>query len=226
MTIVIVLSLFAASCSGDTIVAGGEERPTPVPAPTIPGEVIEVPVQEVAAQTVLIGVSADDTVDLHALPGLDQPLAGDITPGTPIEPLGNAFMTDDGLTWWQVRAGDLQGWIQPNIAYQGVSEDVTDRAIELTIADPFYPTSQVAINNISKAFAADEGAPEIVTVDLNETPGRGGTYTVDLLGFEDDSQIGYRLVITLREEVDSWTPISVLQYPLCSRGVSPNGLCS
>lgn len=225
VSIVIVVSLLFASCSSNTIVAGGEERPTPQPAPTIAGEVIEVEPQEVAAQVVLIGVSSDQKVAVHALPGLDQPLAGEVPPGTPIEPLGNAFETDDGLTWWQVRAGSIQGWIQPNVAYQGPSEDITEQ-VRAMIPDTDYPTALVAYTKIASLVAADEGADEVVVVSRNETERRGATSTTDLLGLQDDSQIGIRLIITVDDAAgNGWELVSIFKFPLCSRGVATDGLC-
>lgn len=204
--------------------AGDKERATTQPAPTIPGEVVEIEPQEVDAQVVLIGVSAGQQVAVHALPGLDQPLAGEVPPGTPIEPLDNAFETDDGLIWWQVRAGDIQGWIQPNVAYQGPAEDITERVRELTAGEP-YPTSLVAATKIASLVANQEGADEIVVVTREETATRGATSTTDLLGLQDDSQAGIRLIITTKDEGDGWEPVSVFAFALCNRGVGTDGLC-
>jgi len=224
VTLAVVLSLLFASCSSNTIVAGGSERPTPRPAPTIPGEVLEIEAQEVEAQVVFIGVSVQDTIDVHALPGLDQPLAGQVPPGAPLEPLGSAFQTEDGLTWWQVRAGDVQGWIQPNIAYQGPAEDITDEVLA-TAADTTYPTALVASTRVANSVAAKEGAAEVMAITRADTQTRGGTFTTDLLGVSDDAQVGFRLLITVDETSDGWVPISVFQFPLCTNGVASTGDC-
>ena len=85
VTLVTLLALVGASCGSDEVATGGELPPTPEPAPTVEGIVLEPDEPEVQAEIVFVGLSADQTVQLHALPGIDQPLAGDVAPGTRIE---------------------------------------------------------------------------------------------------------------------------------------------
>ena len=219
------LSLIAASCGADSVSTGGELPPTAAPAPTVAGEIVELEQPEVQAETVLIGVASTDTVDVHALPGIDQPLAGEVPPGTSIDPLGEAFETEDGLVWWQVRAGSIQGWIQPNIAYRGPAEDISDQALALLGAGTAFTSAEESAAAIAKTFMLDQGGTETIVVSTTESgdPVRA-TVTVDVLGFEDDSLLGYRLIVASSSNT-GWQPASVFQTSLCARGVSPDGLC-
>ena len=199
--------------------------PTPVPAPTVAGQVIELEQPEVRVEAVLIGVSSTETVMVHALPGIDQPLAGDVSPGTGIEPMGQAFETEDGLIWWQVRAGDIQGWIQPNVAYRGPAQNITDQmARDFAVQGPFE-SAEVAARAVADQIGADQGASEIIVVSTTEieTP-PSATVTVDLLDLGDDSVAGFRLIVTSREST-GWQPESIIQAVLCARGVRGDGLC-
>ena len=220
-----LISLVAAACGAETVTTGGELLPTAAPAPTVAGEVIEIEEPEVAAETVLIGVSSTETVDVHALPGINQPLAGEVPPGTSIEPLGEAFETEDGLVWWQVRAGAIQGWIQPNIAYRGPAQDITETAQALLGDAGPYDSPEASARAVAQAIADDQGGGEVIVVSTTESgdPVRA-TVTVDVLGFEDDSLLGLRLIVASSASA-GWEPASIIQATLCARGVSPDGLC-
>ena len=225
MILATVLALVGVSCGADTVATGGELLPTPVPAPTVAGQVIELPEQEVQAEVVLIGLSSTDSVDLRALPGLDQPSAGDVPPGTSIEPLGNAFETEDGLVWWQVRAGSINGWIQPNVAYRGVTQNVTEQMLSALGPDATFGSAEEAALAVAAMLAGDQGDAEIIVVSMTEIENPpSATVTVDILGGLDDSISGTRLIVA-SAAATGWQPASVIQAPLCSQGVSPEGAC-
>lgn len=220
-----MLALVAVSCGAETISSGGELAPTPRPAPTVAGQVIEVDEPEVAAETVFVGISIDDVVEVRALPGLDQPLAGDVSPGTAVEPMGQVFETEDGLVWWQVRAGTIQGWIQPSIAYRGPAVDMTDDVLADLDAAVTFGSAEDASAEIAQMMAEAEGASRVVVVNKTEIEGTGSTtITTDLLGLQDDSVLGYRVIIAAAGS-SGWRPASVIRAPLCARGVTPDGLC-
>ena len=220
--LVTVLGLIAVSCGADSVTAGGDLLPTPVPAPTVAGQTIEIEQPEFQVEPVLIGVSSSEDIMLHALPGIDQPLAGEVPPGTSIEPLDNAFETEDGLVWWQVRAGDLTGWIQPSIAYRGPSENVTEQILA-TFGDqgPFDSAEDAARAVAEHVDAGQTG--EVVVVNTIENP-PSASVTVDLLGFQDDSLLGYRFIV-VSQQTTGWQPASIIQAALCARGISAEGLC-
>lgn len=219
-----VFGLIAVSCGADSVTAGGELLPTPAPAPTVAGQTIEIEQPEFQVETVLVGVSSTEAIMLHALPGIDQPLAGDVAPGTTIEPMDNAFETEDGLIWWQVRAGDLNGWIQPNVAYRGPAENVTDDVLATFNGEGPFDSPEDAARAVAAHVGADQGSPDIVVVNTVENP-PSATVTVDLLGYQDDSLVGYRLIVASRQ-ASGWQPASIIQATLCARGVSTEGLCT
>ena len=220
-----VLGFLAAACGAETVSTGGELLPTPAPAPTLAGEVIEIEQPEIQVEAVLIGVSSSEAVMLHALPGLDQPLAGDVPAGTSIEPMGQAFETEDGLIWWQVRAGRLTGWIQPSIAYRGPAEIVTDSVLASFGDQGRFDSPEDAALAVANQIAADQDIAEIIVVSTTtiESP-PSATVTVDLLGLDDDSVLGYRLIVA-SGQATGWQPASIIQASLCARGVSAEGLC-
>jgi len=213
----------ATSCGGDPVTAGGELQPTPEPAPTLVGEVVEAPQSPVQTELIFVGVPSTEAIDIRALPGLDQPKAPEVPPGTPIEPLGRAFETDDGLVWWQVRAGITQGWIQPNVAFLGPAEDITDQVLGQIGADTRFPSADEAAAAVAATIAT--GEDEIVVVERVENQARlSVTVTSDLVSSGDDSVAGVR-VITAVNSQDGNRPVSVVQSLLCHRGVGSNGLC-
>ena len=97
--------------------------------PTVVGDVTEIEQPEIQVEAVRIGVLATETVMTHALPGMDQPRAGNVPACTSIEPTGAAFENEDRLIRWWVRAGTITGEIQPNIAYRVPTQNITDQVL-------------------------------------------------------------------------------------------------
>jgi len=229
VTLATVLSLVAMSCGTESVTSTAELLPTPAstpaPAPTVAGVVVEIEQPEIQVEAVLIGVSSSETVMVHALPGLDQPLAGDVLAGTSIEPLGEAFETEDGLIWWQVRAGAITGWIQPNIAYRGPAQNITDQVLPTFGEQGPFDSAEDAAVAVANQIAADQASLEIVVVSTTtiENP-PSATVTVDLFGFEDDSLLGLRIIVA-SGQATGWQPAQIIQTTLCARGVSADGLC-
>lgn len=220
-----VLGLVAVSCGTDSVTAGGELLPTPAPAPTVAGEIIELEQPEIQVEAVLIGVSSTETIMVHALPGIDQPLAGDVPPGTSIEPMGQAFETEDGLVWWQVRAGTIQGWIQPNVAYRGPAQNITDQVLADFADQGPFDSPEAAARSVAEQYAANQDNPEIIIVSTTTIASPpSATVTADVLSQGDDSVRGSRLIVTSREST-GWQPESIIQAALCARGVTADGLC-
>jgi hypothetical protein len=49
--------------------------------------------------------------------------------------------------------------------------------------------------------------------------------TYDVLGLEDDSVAGFRIRVEAVMDEGGYTPELVERTPLCSRGISDDGLC-
>ena len=88
-----------------------------------------------------------------------------------------------------------------------------------------YDSAQASARAIAQAIADDQGGGDVIVVATTESgePVRA-TVTVDVLGFEDDSLLGLRLIVASSAST-GWEPASVIQATLCARGVSPDGLC-
>jgi len=218
-----VLGLIAASCSAETVTSGGELPPTPEPAPTVAGIEIEVVEPEVPVEVVFVGISLQEIVEIRVKPGLEQPLVGDVPPGTNIEKMSEEFQTPDGILWWQVRAGSLQGWIQPEVAYVGPSSDVTGDILADFDTSAVFPSAQESAKVVARQVAADQGGNEVVIVRQTDA-GNGSTVTADVFGFGDDKLLGFRLLIGSSSNT-GFQPVSVTQFPLCAQGVTTTGAC-
>lgn len=226
--ILLIVTMISTACGGgEAVQAGDRILPTPEPAPTVAGQVIEVPEPEFKAETVLIGISINETLELRALPGLDQPVSGEVPAGSPIDVNGNAFETEDGVIWWEARSGNISGWMQPRIAYRGRVENITDSfggQVGVT-----YPSALALADEVARIVAADEGAQEIITVASTEVAGQfSATVTVDILTNSDDSVAGERVIVTADGRATqgaSWTLNQVLKSPLCHRGTNAAGTC-
>jgi len=220
-----VLGLLATACGGETLTVGGDFFPTPEPAPTVAGRSIEAVEPEFNAEIVFIGVPVDETIDIRALPGVNQPPAGQVPPGTRVEKMTEEFETEDGLLWWQVRAGDVQGWIQPNVAYMGPDEDITELVAPRIDSSVIYAEAEEAALVVAEAVALDQGPSDIMIVGRRDIEGQNSTtITVDILQPGDDSVIGSRLRIA-SSITSGHQPIKVLKSTLCARGVDGSGLC-
>lgn len=228
--------LVAGGCSGDDASPGGDDErtgeqrefPTPVPAPTLEGRSVELDEPVVRAEAVLIGVPVDDTVRVRALPGAEQPVAGELTADESVDLLGEAFETADGVTWWQIRRAGIQGWVErTNIALLGAPEVVTGELPAGLDESARFDSAEDAAAAVADAFLGERGADQTVVVWTASVQNAlsSATVAVDLLGVQDDSIVGYRLLVAVADS-DGWQPVSVTQLPLCARGVAPSGLCT
>lgn len=188
--------------------------------------VIEAPADSVGDPAV-IGASAQQSHEIRALPGDNQPLLGVTAPGASVGFFGDVFATEDGTVWYRVRYESFQGWIKPQVGYRGIATDVTEQAKAAIGADTPYPSAEALATAIGDVFASATGAPEATIVSKTEIESQSlSTVTVDILGLPDDAQLGYRISISADGRTGQWLTESVLQFPLCSRGVTPTGICT
>ena len=223
------LCLLLGACGGDssetTTRDPNEPFPTAIPAPEIEGESIEIPPVAVA-QPVAIGLSARQSLDVHVLPGLDQPMIGQTAASSELEFLGEVFETEDDIIWWLIRFDGLQGWVQPDVGFRGPATDVTDQVSAAIGADETFASPDELAARIGILFAEATGATETMTVDTTLAT-TSATNVIDLLGVGDaDLQFGLRLAIDATNDGSGWTARSVQQFPLCTKNVTPAGACT
>jgi len=222
----VLFCLLAASCSGnDEAGSGRQVFPTARPAPTIAGEVVEAPAGSVGELQV-IGASTQQSHEIRALPGDDKPLLGATAPGANIGFFGDVFAAEDGVVWYRVAYESFQGWIKPQVGHQGPAMDVTEQAMAAIGATTSYPSAEALATAVGDVFASAVGAPETTLVSAVNTDGTSlSTVIVDILGLADDPQLGFRIEVSADGRTGQWLAESVLQSPLCARGVTPKGTC-
>ena len=219
------LLLIAVSCGSDS--DGQAENGPPAAAPTVAGVAADLqqPESAIAAQVVLAGLEQGTSIQMRALPGIDQPVLAEIDASDQITSLDQLFETEDGVQWIQIQAVSMQGWIPDVLAFRGPTQDITDQAVA-TVGSNTFGTPEEAASFLSADLAAAQpGDSQIVVVAMTTVTGTGSTTIVtDVLGEPDDSVLGSRLTIAL-DSSDGWVPVSVVQSVLCVRGVDADGLC-
>lgn len=244
--VLVVLTLASAACSGSDgqdsstpIVDDSEEpaaadpspeplglNPAPRPAPTVPGQSVDSFDRASAGDIAIIGVSPANSLPMYALPGEQNPIVGEVAgDADDVVGLGEAFVDDDGELWWLLQSGGAQGWIKPGAAFLGARSDVTAEFGTLVGAS-VEDLAQAVADNI---VASDGPFDSVVLIEAAEiTNGFEGTATIDVVGLGDDALAGYRLLVdgsANATQGDEYALTGVTRILLCSRGLTPDGLC-
>ena len=246
VSVLSALAVLAASCSSDSTpdtdttetsatIDGLEpepELPTAEPAPTVAGNAVdvEVPEEAIASDVVIFGLDQTQRVQLRALPGADQPVVVELAPSDQIQSLEQLFETEDGAQWIQVQALGQQGWIAEEVAYRGPTQDVTEQSIASLDATTFASAEEAA-TAIGLVVAAQDGSAEVIVVGTTDVAGADSTTVIaDVVNNDvgneggDGVALGRRLTIAL-DPAREWSPVSVFQSVLCTRGVTAQGEC-
>ena len=200
-------------------------EPTPAPGGTgLPGK------EAVGPQTgdtlAVIGVAADDTLNVRDVPGTAGDVVGELDPlADDIEVTGRA-RTVDGSQWWEIEGGAVEdAWVNARyLAWLGETTDITSELEERPGAATLDELARIVAD--LRAASSEGDAPQVVVSD-GPTVGDLGEVTVDLVGFADDAIRGERLhVFAVVDEGDArFTLRTVERTLLCSRGTS-DGLCT
>jgi hypothetical protein len=172
----------------------------------------------------VVGVAADDTLNIRSGPGTSFDVVTELGPLTQdLVATGTNRQLDDGSVWAQLRAGDDTGWA--NIAFLaslGATTDVTSELGELPAAETLLALADA----VAALRAPSDPAPEVTVVAGPEVADLGEV-TVDVVGYGDDAVKGERLAIfaTPNADGESFTTRTVEATPLCARGVTDDGLC-
>lgn len=205
--------------TGDT--GGATSTTTPG---DLPGEPIEIYPYE-GDLLAVVGVAADDTLNVRTAPGTDAEVAFELEPlATDVEATGHNRSLEGEGVWAEVTDGDRRGWANVAfLAFAGATEDVTSE-----IGDPPAAETMVEIGEaVAAVRAADAPDPQVTVVD-GPTVGDLGEITVDVLGYADDAQRGERLAVFAEPNPDgeTFTTHTVEATALCARGVTADGLCT
>lgn len=206
---------------------------SPTPEADLPGEPVERPPYE-GAELDVVGVEADDTLNLRAAPGTDFDVVLELDPlATGITASGHNRSLDDGGTWAEVTVDGQAGWANTSFLLgAGQAGDITEEVI----TDPANPPAEETMTALGLTVAdivtdlragdSPEG-PEATVVDGPVVDDDRGEVTVDLIGYPDDAVAGERLHVTGHIGPDGETFITrrVESTVLCARGTTDDALC-
>ncbi|MDZ7676209.1 MAG: SH3 domain-containing protein [Acidimicrobiales bacterium] len=190
----------------------------------LPGEPIDIFPDEGAALAV-VGVAADDELNIRAGPSVDFEVIGTAGPNqTGLIATGENRQLESGAIWARIElpGGDPAGWANTAFLLQpGVVDDVTSQLYPSTDDRPTGSLEDLAFS-VADEVASDEPEPNIVISD-GPFPARGEV-AVDVIGLPDDSIGGYRLRVFAEGSGGSFTLDTVERTAFCRRGVT-DGLC-
>lgn len=201
--------------------------PTTAAPPTTdpPGEPFDfwVPIPSEGAILGVIGVEADDTLNVRSGPNITfgvieelAPTAGGFT-GT-----GKGWQLPSGSVWWEIDTGTVVGWVNQRFMSRFAgTDDITASVIAMFGSTPEAETmldlGLLVADEL--AYEDEEFSSRIVVVD-GPTIGDLGEITIDVLGLADDSVEGFRLVIFGTPSAGGFSLKTVESTTLCQRGVS------
>lgn len=241
--------LTLAQRTGDTtVVAGTPSRPrsdtttpsttlvptttTPASAAPLPGERIEIYPYE-GARLAVVGVAANDTLNVRAGPGTDYPVAFTLEPlANDVRATGHNRTVGEG-TWAEVDANGRSGWASVAFLLQpGLVEDVTARWYPSPSDRPSATTMRALAQAVERRWrqdsigsdGSDEPDSRVVVVDGPHS-GDLAEVTIDVLGFHDDALGGVRLHVFAGRAAGRFTVRTVEVTELCRRGVT-DGMCA
>lgn len=209
--------------SGSTTSTGGSS--TTVDPDDLPGEPIDLFPYE-GARLAVVGVAADDTLNVRTGPGTEFEVAMTLGPlHDGVTATGRNRQIEGGGIWAEVTDDGRTGWA--NTAFLLQPGQVTDETATLYPAPadrPTAPTMEELAAVVAERVASQEPPSDVTIVD-GPRVGDLGEVTVDVLGLADDAVGGLRLHLFAEPASGSFTLRTVEQTVLCSRGVTDDGLC-
>lgn len=193
----------------------------------LPGERIEIfPYED--AQLSVVGVAADDVLNVRSGPGVDFDVIAELEPlATGVVATGHNRSLDGEGFWSEIAAAGETGWA--NVAFLSHLGQVDDITTEIAPTPADRPTADTMVQlgrQVADGRASEEPESDVVVVD-GPTVGDLGEITVDVIGLGDDAVGGERLHVFGQPDPggESFTLRTVERTILCTRGVSAEGLC-
>jgi len=183
------------------------------------------------ARLAVVGVEADDVLNVRALPGSRQTIVDTLDPlATRLQFTGRERLVGSPQSiWYEIDTGTTIGWVNARfVAPLGGTMDVTSEVVAVVGEIPTGETGTQVGDIVVEARTRNiDGDFTIVIVD---GPHRGdlNEITYDVLGFRDDATRGERLHLFITPpEVDDG-PMSlraVEMTTICARGDGRGELC-
>lgn len=209
----------------DVVIAESSETETGCSAPALTAHFVDVELDD-----------EDGGLNVREAAGVSASIIATIERGQELIPTGECQRVGD-TDWWQVTNtdGSLIGWASSRflsdtvILSPGLGAPIADTDnIGLTAETLDGLAAQLAIS-----YGLEVDALVIPVGQVEGTDATSGTATYDLRGLQDDASDGYRIefqfLINRDESVDpvttTFSTTAIERRPLCSRGVSDDGLC-
>lgn len=183
------------------------------------------PVHGMPATLAVIGVAADDVLNVRAGPGVDADVVATLAPlATDVAATGAARLLP-GSIWLEVEVDGTTGWANSSFfAYLGSTDDITSQLLSEVDSRPSAPTLEELAEEVA-ALVASEDPPSEVVISDGPDVGDLGEVTVDVIGTGDDAVRGLRLVVFATQDGDAFTLRTVEATSLCGRGPDPGDGC-
>jgi uncharacterized protein YraI len=163
----------------------------------------------------VVGVRHDDKLNVRRQPRASAPAVARLAPLA----TGVKVLTKTSGPWRQVRVKGRTGWAHGRyLAQLGKAVEVSDEGRDVGIA----PTGLRLARKVA-ARQAEGGDGPLTGPVLVAREGR--TYTLDVLGYADDSVVGERFVVTVEPGEAGFQVRTLRATPMCARGVDRAGLC-
>jgi hypothetical protein len=211
----------------------GPEEPTEPPASAttspsdLPGDPWDLYVPAKGEIVAVVGVSFDDSLEVHQAPGENTPLIGTLAPlADDVISAGEGRALPNSI-WWRVTEGDLDGWVGSRfVSRLGVTNDITSQIVESLGEIPTAETMSSLARIVADERSSEE-PPSRIVISVAPTEGDLGEITVDVVGLGDDAVEGERLHVFGQptESGEGFSLKAVEATVMCSRGVTESGLC-
>ncbi|HUG85222.1 MAG TPA: hypothetical protein VMM13_11695 [Euzebya sp.] len=193
----------------------------------LPGEVVELFPYE-GAELAVVGVEADDTLNVRSGPGVDFDVLVELAPlAEGVVATGHNRHLDDRGIWAEITAEGVTGWANTAfLTHLGLTVDVTSRLFPTPEERPQAETMRELGQVVGQRLSSEEPPSTITVVDW-PTVGDLGEITVDVIGLGDDAANGVRLRVFAEPHAggEGFTVRTVEQTAHCTRGVTDDGVC-
>lgn len=207
---------------------------TAPPGPTgpLPGERIEI-YPYTGARLAVVGVAADDTLNVRTGPGPEYPVAFTLDPlADDLRSTGHNRSVGNGF-WSEIDFAGLTGWASSRFLLQpGLVEDVTARWYPSPSDRPSATTMKgltdaIELRSKQEVMGNDGSEESGLRVVVVDGPGNGdlAEVTIDVIGLHDDAAAGVRLHVFAERAAGRFNLRTIEAMALCSRGVTDDGHC-
>ena len=221
-----------------TTTAPTETTSTGVPSTTT--TTTEAPVETCSAptQAVTVDVALDDAdggLNMRSGPGTSNEVIATFARGKELFTTGECTPVN-ATDWWQVTTSDggQTGWVSSRFL---TDSSPLDFVLGPRVDDPNVDgleatTSQGTIEILAERYGFDEDAV-ITLIQEGADDAQGGTAVYEITGLKDDAIDGYRFEILYfftHADADAFVingidPARVETRVICSRAITPEGLC-